>query len=113
MRTALLSGVVAITALLAAPVMALQSVTLPQAPGDNAANSQVPNDPSQDPFATDQSNGKSSNAFGSFHFNMSSGQDWPGDPYHSYRPQNSTPDAYGNAAAPGSEFSTSNLFYPH
>lgn len=113
MRTPLLSGFVVIAALLAAPVMALQSVTLPQAPGDNAANSQDANNPAQDPFSTDQSNDKSSNSFGSFHFNMSSGQDWPGDPYHTYRPQSSTPDAYGNAAAPGSEFSTSNLFYPH
>ena len=64
--------------------------------------------------ASTAADGDSKNSpFGSFHFNMSSGQDWPGDPYHTYRPQNSTPDAYGNAAAPGSEFSTSNLFNPH
>ncbi|HLY05627.1 MAG TPA: hypothetical protein VKR31_07760 [Rhizomicrobium sp.] len=112
MRSALLSGVVILATMLAVPAMALQSVILPQPPGDGSTNAQVPSDPSQDPFATDQSNNKN-NPFGAFHFNMSSGQDWPGDPYHTYRPQNSTPDAYGNAAAPGSEFSTSNLFYPH
>ena len=112
MRSAFLSGALVLVAVFAAPAMALQSVTLPQPPGDNTTNAQVPSDPSQDPFATDQSNNKNS-PFGSFHFNMSSGQDWPGDPYHTYRPHNPAPDAYGNAAAPGSEFSTSNIFYPH
>ena len=112
MRSALLLGVVLMVGAFAAPAMALQSVMLPQPPGDGTTNAQVPNDPSQDPFTTDQSNNKS-NPFSSFHFNVTSGQDWPGEPYHAYRPQNATPDAYGSAATPGSEFSTSNTFYPH
>jgi hypothetical protein len=111
MRSALFSGVMLTVAIFAVPSMALQSVTLPQPPGDNTASAQVPVDPTQDPFATDQSS--KSNPFGSFHFSVTSGQDWPGDPYPTYRPQNSTPDAYGNAATPGSEFSTGNTFYPH
>lgn len=111
MRSVLLSGVVGLVAVLAMPAVALQSVTLPQPPGDSAANAQDPGQPT-DPFSATQNDSKDS-PLGAFHFHVTSGQDWPGDPYRSYRPQNSTPDAYGSAAAPGSEFSTSNLFSPH
>lgn len=111
MRSGLLSTMVMAVVVSAAPALALQSVTLPQPPGDNTANAQEPNNPAPDQFSTGQSDDKSS-PFGSFHFNMSSGPDWPGDPYRMYHPQTSTPDAYGNAATPGSEFSNSTLF-PH
>lgn len=112
MRSGLLSSVAFIAVMVAAPAMALQSVTLPQPPGDSATNAQDPYNPTQDQFSSGQSDSKN-NPFGSFHFNVTSGNDWPGEPYHTYHPQTSTPDAYGNAATPGSEFSTSNTFYPH
>ena len=112
MRSALLSSAIAAWALFSAPAIALQAVTLPQPPGDSTANTQDPNNPAADQFSTGQSDSKS-NPFGSFHFNVTSGSDWPGDPYRFSHSQTSSPDAYGNAAMPGSEFSTSNTFYPH
>lgn len=111
MRSALLSSVVLVATVFAVPATALQSITLPQ-PGDNTTNYQDPNNPSQDQFSTGQSDGKT-NSLGSFHFNVTSGSDWPGDSYRYYHPQNSTPDAYGNASTPGSEFSNSGYLFPH
>ena len=112
MRSGLLSSLVLAAALFGAPAMALQSVTLPSAPGDNATNAQDPNNPAQGLFSSGQTDSKD-NPFGLFHFNVTSGPDWPGDSYRYYHPQSSTPDAYGNAATPGSEFSTSNTLFPH
>ena len=111
MRSGLLSSVVFVVTVSAAPGMALQSVTLPL-PGDNTTNYRDPNNPSQDQFSTGQSDAKT-DSLGSFHFHVTSGSDWPGDSYRSYHPQNSTPDAYGNAATPGSEFSNSGTLFPH
>ena len=112
MRSSFAFGTILVAALMAtAPAFALQTVMLPQ-PGDATTNLQNPNNPPQDQWGTDQSDSKSSD-LGAFHFHMSSGSDWPSDPYHFTNPQSSTPNAYGNAATPGSEFSTSNIFYPH
>jgi hypothetical protein len=94
----------------AAPAAALQSITLPQ-PGDNATSPQDPN-AAQDQFSSGQNDGKR-NSLGSFHFGVTSGSQWPDDPWRSYRPQTSTPDAYGNASTPGSEFSNSGYLFPH
>ena len=108
----LLSAAVAAAVLGTMPALALQVVTLPQS-GDATTNLQNPDAPAQDRYSTDQS-GKDANGFGlgSFHFNVTQGSDWPGDPYHFNHPQNSTPDAYGSANTPGSEFSNS-LLIPH
>jgi hypothetical protein len=111
MRSGLLSSAVLAVTVFAAPAMALQSVTLPQPPV-GTTNYQNPDSAFPDQFSSGQSDDKT-NSLGSFHFNVTSGSDWPGDPYRFNRPQNSTPDAYGNASTPGSEFSTSNTFYPH
>jgi len=107
----LLSAALAAAVLGTTPALALQVVTLPQS-GDATTNSQNPDAPAPDRYSTDQSGSKDANGFGSFHFNVTSGSDWPGDPYHFARPQSSTPDAYGSASTPGSEFSNS-VLVPH
>jgi hypothetical protein len=109
MRSRILFGAFVTAALLSsASAIALQQVLLPQ-PGDGTTNAQDPNNPSQDKFSTGQSDVKT-DSLGSFHFSVTSGSDWPGDQYRYYRPQTSTPDAYGSASTPGSEFS--NFGYP-
>ena len=111
MRAKLVFGALAAAFLLStAPATALQQVILPQ-PGDGTS-SQNPDSATQDQFSTEQSDGKT-NSLGSFHFGVTSGSDWPGDPYRFYRPQTSTPDAYGSASMPGSEFSNSGYPFPH
>jgi len=113
MRSKLAIGTILVATLVAAaPAWALQTVLLPQPPGDNTSNAQNPDSPPPTEFGTQQSDGQPGD-FGAFHFHMNSGSDWPGDPYHFEHQQNSIPDAYGNAATPGSEFSTGNIFYPH
>ena len=92
------------------PAMALQQVILPQ-PGDSTTNSQDPNNPSPDQISTRQSDEKT-NSLGSFHFTVTSGSEWPNDSWH-YRPRPSTPDAYGSASTPGSEFSNFGYPFPH
>ena len=104
-----LGAVLAVVLAAAAPAMALQSMTLPQS-GDPTTNVQDPN--KQDQFSTGQ-NDSNSNSLGSFHFHVTSGSDWPGDADRFYRPQPSTPDAYGSANTPGSEFSNSGYLFPH
>jgi hypothetical protein len=109
MRSRILFGAFVTAALLStAPAIALQQVMLPQ-PGDSTTNAQYPNNPSQDQFSTGQSDSKT-DGLGSFHFGVTSGSDWPGDRNRYYHPQISTPDAYGSASTPGSEFS--NFGYP-
>ena len=111
MRSRMVIGATLAAALMSvAPATALQQVILPQS-GNDATNTQPTDSANQNPFSADQSENKT-NSLGTFHFNVTSGSDWPGDPYRTYRPQTSTPDAYGSAATPGSEFSNSYLF-PH
>ncbi|HEX3432026.1 MAG TPA: hypothetical protein VHT03_14180 [Rhizomicrobium sp.] len=111
MRSSLVFGPLLVAVLItAAPALALQTVMIPQ-PGDSTANIHDPNNSGQDQFSTGDSDGKAGD-LGAFHFHVTSGSDWPGDPYRFNRPQSSTPDAYGSAGTPGSEFSNSYLF-PH
>ena len=112
MRSKLLMGVCVAGALIStAPAFALQQVILPL-PDDSTTNAQDPNTPAQDPFSTRESDGKT-NSLGSFHFGVTSGSEWPNDTGRYYRPQSSTPDAYGSASMPGSEFSNSGYPFPH
>ena len=113
MRSLMLFGALTLAVPLSAvPATALQQVLLPQ-PDDSMTSAQDPNAAAQDQFSTGGQTDSKTDSLGTFHFSVTSGSEWPGDSYRSYRPQTSAHDAYGSASTPGSEFSNFNYPFPH
>jgi hypothetical protein len=101
------------------PVLAIETVTLPQN-SDGTTNWQnpdaqaTPDSQSKTGFSSDQQGDMKVDGLGTFHFSVSGGDGSnSNDPGYFYRPGYSSQAGYGANNAPGSEFYNSGYPFPH
>jgi hypothetical protein len=98
------------------PGFAIETVTLPQTNPDGSSSYQDPDAQAQSKFSTDQDGNMKVDGLGAFHFSVSQGSGFAGDPNspgYYYRPGTSSQAGYGAANTPGSEFYNSGYPFPH